>query len=130
VEYGTPTVWCQQHDENSFAPAPARTFEPAALVSAESVRIVRFLMEEERSPEITRAVEAAVTWFERTRLPDGRWARFYELKSGRPVFSGRDGVIHYSVTEIEPERRTGYAWFSDRPANLISRDLPRWRNRE
>ena len=37
------------------------------------------------------------------------WARFYEIGSNRPVFVGRDGVVKYSVAEIEPERRVGYA---------------------
>ena len=39
------------------------------------------------------------------------WARFYEIETNRPIFSGRDGVIKYDVAEIEAERRNGYAWY-------------------
>ncbi|MEK7475723.1 MAG: pectate lyase [Candidatus Coatesbacteria bacterium] len=130
VVAGTRTAWCQQHDERTFAPAPGRSYEPAALASAESVRIVRFLMGEPPSPGVTGAVEAAVAWLRKARLPDGRWARFYEIGTDRPVFCGRDGVVRHSVDEIESERRDGYAWFTDRPAKLLSKDYPRWRGKE
>jgi PelA/Pel-15E family pectate lyase len=124
------TAWCQQHDEKTFAPAPGRSFEAAALVSAESVRVVRFLMGEPSSPAVTGAIEAAVAWLRKVRLPDGRWARFYEIGTDRPVFCGRDGIVRYSMDGIEAERREGYAWFTDRPAKLLSKDYPRWRGRK
>ncbi len=41
-------------------------------------------------------------------LPDGRWARFSEIGTNRPIFAGRDGVVRYSVDEIEKERQDGY----------------------
>ena len=44
VVNGQRTVWCAQHDEVTFAPAPARTFELVSLSGGESVDIVRFLM--------------------------------------------------------------------------------------
>lgn len=126
---GTLLAWCQQHDERTLAPAPGRSFEPVALASAESVGIVRFLLGEEPTPAVTAAVEAAAAWLTRVRLPGGRWARFYEIGSDRPVFRGRDGVVRYRIEEIDAERRAGYAWFTDRPSRLLSRDLPRWRLR-
>src|SRR5215510_3215197 len=49
---GKRTVWCAQHDENTFAPAPARSYEKISLSGYESVGIVRFLMGIDRpSPE-------------------------------------------------------------------------------
>jgi hypothetical protein len=126
---GARTVWCQQHDEMDFGPRPGRAFEPVALASAESVKVVRFLMREPFSPEVAAAIESACAWFAKARLPDGRWARFCEVESGRPIFCGRDGVIKYRVEDIEEERRNGYSWFNDRPARLISRELPKWRER-
>ena len=41
---------------------------------------------------------------------------------------GRDGVVKYSVAEIEHERRTGYNWYVDEPAKLLKKDYPAWRN--
>ncbi len=78
------------------------------------------------------------------------WARFYEIGpesggeggpesgggigggeigGGRPIFCGRDGVIRYSLAEIEHERRTGYAWYTDAPRAILERDYPAWRAR-
>ena len=57
------------------------------------------------------------------------WARFYELGSNRPIFTGRDKAIHYSLDEIEQERRGGYGYYSDSAASLLDKDYPRWKAR-
>lgn len=151
---GRLTVWCAQHDETTLAPAPARKYEHASLSGFESVGIVRFLMSlEHPSPEIVASVQAAMAWFEQAKLtgiridhppapalPHGHdrvvvadpsapplWARFYEIGTNRPIFGGRDGVIRYTLAEVEPERRGGYRWYGDEPADLLAQDYPRWR---
>jgi PelA/Pel-15E family pectate lyase len=146
---GKRTVWCAQHDEVTLAPAGARKFEAISLSGGESVGIVRFLMSiKDPSPAVVEAIEAAVVWFEETQLrgikwvekngdrvvvkdPEGGsiWARFYEIRSNRPIFVGRDGVVKYSVAEIEHERRTGYNWYVEEPAKLLKQDYPAWRTR-
>jgi PelA/Pel-15E family pectate lyase len=150
---GEKTVWCAQHDEHTFAPAAARSYEHASLSGFESVRIVRFLMAiDSPSPEVIDAVSGAVRWFERAKLTGIRlehkpaagspygfdrvvvadpaapplWARFYEIETNRPIFSGRDAVIHYTLAEIEPERRNGYRWYLDEPRALLEKHYPRW----
>jgi PelA/Pel-15E family pectate lyase len=143
---GRKTVWAQQYDEVTLKPAWARKFEPPCLASSESVGIVRFLMQEKRTPEITLAIEAAIEWFRQTRLggirwvrTDGQnrvvkdpaappiWARFYELETMKPIFLGRDSVIKYNVAEIEPERRNGYAWYVLSPNELLEKEYPKWK---
>ncbi len=152
---GKKTAWCAQHDEHTFAPVAARKFEPATLSGMESVGLVRFLLQVEPTAEVVAAVEAAATWFEAVKitglrygrvpapdLPKGfdnvvtpdpaappLWARFYELGTNRPVFTGRDAVIHYTLAEIEAERRTGYAWYVTTPAKLLEKELPAWRKK-
>jgi len=149
------TAWCAQHDERTFAPVAARKFEPATLSGLESVGLVRFLMAVEPTAEVVAAVEGAVTWFEATKitglryeqvpnpaLPKGfdtcivpdpaappLWARFYEIGTNRPVFTGRDGVVRYRLDEIEAERRGGYAWYVTAPDKLRTKDYPAWRKR-
>ena len=128
---GTFTVWCAQHDEITLEPRPARTFEPISLSGAESADILIMLMRlDHPGPEVVRAVEAGARWFEKAKLIGIRetraggdkrivadssapalWARFYEIRTARPIFSGRDGVIKYDIAQIEPERRNGYAWY-------------------
>jgi PelA/Pel-15E family pectate lyase len=154
AQNGKLTVWCAQHDEKTLAPAKARAYEHPSLSGSESVGIVEFLMGIERpSPEVVRAVQAAMVWFNAVKLtgirveakpapgtpkgvdntvvPDAAapplWARFYELGTNRPIFSGRDSVIRYSMAEIEYERRNGYRWYTDRPAKLLDQDYPKWK---
>lgn len=105
------------------------------------------------SPEIVDAVEAAVAWLESVALSGLRyerfadaeghadrrvvedatggrlWARFHELGTNRPLFLGRDSVVRYQLSEIERERRAGYAYYGTWPATLLERDHPQWRAR-
>ncbi len=128
---GKLTAWCQQHDEVTLEPRPARTFEPVALVSAESVGIVRVLMRVEKpEPRVVEAIESAIAWLRAVRIGGrDRWARFYEIGTNRPIFAGRDAIVRYRVEEIEEERRQGYSWYGDYAATLINRDYPAWRKR-
>jgi len=124
---GVLTAWCAQHDEVTLEPRKARAYEHPSLSANESVAIVRFLMRRPPTPAIVTAVDSAVAWLERSRLPDGRWARFYELQTNRPIFSGRDGIVRYKVDEIEKERQEGYAWYGTWPKTLIEKQYPAWK---
>ena len=147
---GKPTVWCAQHDEHTLAPAKARSYELPSLSGQESVGIVQFLMRTEPpTPRIAAAVEGAVDWFGRVKIPGQRvewtrdeegvdrivvddpaagplWARFYEIGTNRPMFVGRDGVVHRRLAEIERERRVNYAYVGSWPRELLERDYPAW----
>jgi len=46
------------------------------------------------------------------------WARFYELGTHVPIFCGRDGIVRYSMSEIDRDRRTGYGWYVYDPEEL------------
>jgi PelA/Pel-15E family pectate lyase len=146
VVKGKTTVWAAQYDEKTLEPAWARKFEPPCLTAGESVAIVKFLMEEKRTPEIADAIEAAIEWYRDNQLNGIRWerrkgenvvikdtsappvwARFYEIPTMKPIFIGRDAVIKYDVTQIEAERRNGYAWYVDAPGELLRRDYPKWK---
>ena len=119
---GKPTVWCQQHDRETLAPTNGRAYELASFCSQESAVLVVFLMSlDEQTPEICASIEAAAEWFRKTRLPDGKWARFYDLAECRPFFCDRSGVPKRSIDEIERERRTGYAWFGTKPEKVLKK---------
>lgn len=153
---GVPTVWCAQYDPVELTCAQARSYELASLSGGESVEIVRYLMEiEDPSPAVIRAVEHAARWLEEARLtgiatvdvPDPTlprgfdrvvvenpeappiWGRFYEIGTNRPIFVGRDGVVRYSLAEIEHERRVGYRYLGHWAADLLAREYPEWRMR-
>ena len=128
---GRRTVWCAQHDEVDLRPRPARSYELESLSGAESAAVLKLLMSlDNPGPELRRAIQAGVAWFESAKITGIRiervqgdrvvvedpkaapiWARFYEIKTNRPFFCGRDGVRKYRYSEIEAERRNGYAWY-------------------
>jgi PelA/Pel-15E family pectate lyase len=145
---GVPTVWCAQHDEVTLAPATARSYELPSLSGSESAGILRFLMSLEKpSPDVIRAVKAGVKWFDSAALKgikiakiDGDrkvvedpsapplWARFYEIETNRPFFCGRDGVKKQQLSEIEAERRNGYAWYGSWGAE-VAKTYAKWPHR-
>ncbi|WP_165871492.1 pectate lyase [Flaviaesturariibacter flavus] len=153
---GKLTAWCAQHDKNNFAPVKARAFELVSLSGAESVHIVEFLMKIDRpSAEVRAAIEGAVEWLRRSRIdgytyadvpaantpkgydrllrPDSSstiWARFYDIETNRPFFSGRDGIKRWSVDQIEYERRTGYGWYGIWPGKLLAKEYPEWKAKQ
>lgn len=146
---GKKTVWAAQYDEVTLKPAAARKFEPVSLTAGESVGIVRFLMlDGNPSPEKIDAIESAVRWFRENKIEGIRWerkngenivikdknappiwARFYQIETMKPIFIGRDSVIRYDVSEIEAERRNGYAWYVSEPNKLLNEDYPKWKEK-
>ena len=141
---GTPTVWCQQHDRETFAPAPARAYELPSFCSQESAAIVDLLMKlPHPDGRVKRAVHGAMQWFDRYKITGLRlvrtgkkgspdcdtrliadanagplWARFYDLEHCEPYVCDRDGIPRRRLEEIGSERRNGYSWYGTRPADL------------
>jgi len=146
VQNGKKTIWAAQYDENRLTPAKARAFEPASLSTAESVGVVRFLMKlKNPSEEIKNAIKSAVVWFDSTKIvglkydkiaekdkglvsdPNAiSWARFYDLKTNKPIFGDRDNSIKDKVEDISQERRYGYAWYGTFAQNLLAKEYPKW----
>lgn len=141
---GEPTVWCQQHDRETLAPAPARAYELPSYCSQESAAIVNLLMDiPNPNQRIVRAVDGAMKWFEENRVrcvtykrenSNGKWeaslvenpnddtpvwARYYDLENCLPFVCDRDGIPRRHLHEIGEERRNGYAWYNNRPSYLF-----------
>jgi PelA/Pel-15E family pectate lyase len=141
---GRATGWSQQHDALTLAPVGARNFEPAALSSNESARLLVVLMQQPSpSPQTIAAVHAGIAWLRSVAMRDkvwtpaadatgiaGKhladkpgagpiWARFYDMHTLKPIFGDRDKSIHDDVNDLSLERRNGYSWFSAAPAHAI-----------
>jgi PelA/Pel-15E family pectate lyase len=149
---GVLTGWCAQYNQNTLQPEMARKFELVSISGQESVGIIKFLMRQKNpTPEIIAAIKAGIEWFESVKIkgykyvdvdapnePKGKdriitpdvnstiWARFYEIGTNRPFFSGRDSEKKYDLRQIEVERRTGYGWYGTWPATLLLVDYPKW----
>lgn len=146
---GNPTVWCQQHDEHTLAPASARKYELASYcASGETPNIIHLLLDEwekTHSEAIAAAVKGAVTWLEAHAIhnkylrtftnSEGKrdkelvdsigaptlWARFYDLDKSLPLFSDRHGLPLSDFNQIGYERRNGYSWLGTNPQQAIDR---------
>ena len=117
-------------------PAAARIYEVPSLTAQESVNIVKFLKTRTSTAKIAAAIKGAEDWFKAVQITGIRvektsndvvvisdssvktpiWARFYEINTNKPIFVGRDGVVKYKLSDIEQERRTGYAWYGNWPS--------------
>lgn len=81
-QHGEPTIWAGQYHHETLEPVGARSFELPGLVCRESVAVVRYLMSiETPSPQVIRAVEAAIVWFRRAAISGLR----YETIAAEPV---------------------------------------------
>ena len=143
---GRKTAWCQQHDENTLAPASARAYELPSICTSESAGVITFLYNYGKAnpgrKDIVRSVNAAIEWFKKVTLygikfvkqgddkvvvqdanADPLWARFYTLDTEVPMFSDRDSKVYYDVAQISQERRTGYAWYGNWGKNIIKLEL-------
>ncbi|MUG45844.1 pectate lyase [Paenibacillus woosongensis] len=139
VTNGKLTAWGQQHDSSSLKPAGARAYEVPSLSSSESATIVKFLKTRSANSKISASIKAAEDWFKAVQITGIKvvktsddvvvvkdssvttpiWARFYEIGTNKPIFVGRDGIVKYNLSEIEQERRTGYAWYGSWPASVL-----------
>ncbi|MEO6276849.1 pectate lyase [Roseateles sp.] len=137
---GKLTLWAQQHDALTLAPASARNYEPPALSSGESAKALEFLMSlPDPSPAVVQAVRAGVATLRAVavsdrafvKTEDGRklvvqpgagplWARYYDPATLKPVFGDRDKSLHDDVNGISAERRNGYAWWGTWPVKTLA----------
>jgi PelA/Pel-15E family pectate lyase len=149
---GKLTAWCQQYDRHTLQPAVARKFELIGLSTSESVAIVEYMIRlKNPSADVIASIKAAMQWFEAVQIKGYRfdhidapsqptkkdavlvadpssviWSRYYEIGNNKPFFSGRDSEKKYNLTEIENERRAGYAWYGTWPKKLIEKAYPEW----
>ncbi|MEX2673230.1 MAG: pectate lyase [Phycisphaeraceae bacterium] len=138
---GKLTAWCQQHDPETLEPRGGRSYEHASISGGESAGVLLFLMDlPDPDERVQRAVHAGIEWYQTSAIYGMRverrdndrvvvedpeapplWARFYDIETNRPIFSGRDGIIREHLHEIERERRTGYAWYVNSGRRALSR---------
>lgn len=105
---GNQPAWAQQYDFD-MKPVWARKFEPPAISGGESQRLIDTLMNLyviTADEKFLKPIPATLDWFEKVTLPDGRLARFYELKTDRPLYFSRS----YELTYDDSDMPTHYAF--------------------
>ena len=113
---GTLTGWCQQHDEKTFAPRPARTFELASICPQDTTYILRLMMRvKEPSEQMVRSVDAAVAWLKQVQLSGVRVAR---VKAPSAAFERHDAdfdVVVENDAQAKPLWARHYEIGTNRP---------------
>jgi PelA/Pel-15E family pectate lyase len=159
IDNNTPTAWCQQHDEVNLAPAWARAYEPPSICGRESAPVVLFLMSIDKpSPEVIKSVNAAVKWFEDSKIKGIRVEEFnapeiytglrtlktdrrvVEDKSAPPIWARfyelgtRKPLFSNRKSEMlysmaEVDReRRAYGWYTYEPQTVLDQ-YPAWQKK-
>lgn len=133
-------AWAQQYDKN-MQPVWSRAFEPTAVVSRESQGIMRALIALYRASgekKYLAPIPPALSYLRRSLRPDGKLARFYEIKTNTPIYfqrgpNAQGHVLTYSdqnlasnygfiitpqLNDIEAEYKAALA---DKPAPAASK---------
>ena len=106
--------WAQQYNYD-MQPIWARRFEPAAISGRESEETVVALMKiafHLKDKRMLGPVPAAIDYLQRSQLPDGKLARYYELKTNKPLYMERNGK-EYTLTHDDSKLPSHYGWKND-----------------
>lgn len=95
-------AWAQQYNRD-MAPEWSRKFEPPAISGYESQGAIRVLMtvfDATGDRKYLEPIPRALAYLRKSRLPDGRLARFYELQTNRPLYFTRDYMLTYDGSDV------------------------------
>lgn len=114
-------AWAQQYNYQ-MQPIWARKFEPAAISGSESQDVLETLItiaEYTNQPKYREPIPRALAYLQKSQLPDGQMARYYELKSNRPLYMSRQGDT-YSLTYDDSDLPDHYGWKRESRLKAIS----------
>ncbi len=114
--------WAQQYNYD-MQPIWARKFEPPGVSGDESMEAVETLISIYRitnDEKYLKPIPAALKWLERSKLRDNTLARYYELKTNRPLYMERIGE-KYSLTYDDRNLPDHYGWKTPSRVELLQR---------
>ncbi len=96
------SAWAQQY---SFEMQPiwARKFEPPAITGGESQGVIETLLTAytvSGDPKYLEPIPRALDYLERSELPDGKLARFYELEINQPLYFTKNYELTYDDANV------------------------------
>lgn len=113
-------AWAQQYSEEMI-PIWARAFEPPAIAGRESedamislLRIAEYLDDNRYLGPIVPGVK----YLEKSLLPTGKLARYYELETNKPLYMERDGK-QYKLTNDDSRLPSHYGWQNPSRLDMI-----------
>lgn len=104
-------AWAQQYNYD-MQPIWARKFEPPGVSGDESQEVIQTLMKITAATGDQKYLEPipqAIVYLQRSLLEDGQLARYYELKTNKPLYMERDGKS-YRLTHDDSNLPKHYGW--------------------
>lgn len=104
--------WAQQYNE-FLQPAWARSFEPPSVCPAVTVKNIHSLIDLYLvlgDATLLEPIPDSLRWLHEIRMENGKWARFVELGTNKPLYYDRGRIRVNSVDELHIERRRGYGY--------------------
>jgi Pectic acid lyase len=115
--------WAQQYDEE-MRPSWARKFEPPSITGGESQGVMQTLLRFYRETGDKKYLEPlpkALAYYKKSLLSDGRLARFYELKTNKPLYFTKT----YELTFKDNDLPTHYGFKVGSRLDAIEREYER-----
>lgn len=116
-------AWAQQYNAD-MEPEWSRAFEPPSVTGGESQTIMRGLIKLARftgDVKYLKPIPKAIAYLRSSVLKDGRLARFYELKTNRPLYFVRDKDRRHQLTSDDKNLPDHYGWVIDNKLNGIEK---------
>ena len=104
-------AWAQQYNYD-MKPIWARKFEPPGVSGDETQEVIETLIKialVTRDDKYLKPIPKALAWLRESELPGNQLARYYELKTNRPLFMERNGK-HYTLTYSDANLPKHYGW--------------------
>ncbi|MFO0944191.1 MAG: pectate lyase [Pirellulales bacterium] len=95
-------AWAQQYDFEMH-PVWARKFEPPAISGSESQEVIRSLMRVYQATgqrKFLEPIPRALDYLQKSEIETGRLARFYELRTNRPLYMNRQYQLTYEPNDL------------------------------
>lgn len=117
-------AWAQQYNYE-MQPIWARRFEPPAVTGGETQDVIETLMKiyhfSGGDQKYLKPIPEALAWLKKSQLPDGQLARYYELKTNRPLYMTRSGK-NYSLTYDDSDLPRHYGWKIESKLTQLQRE--------
>jgi PelA/Pel-15E family pectate lyase len=114
-------AWAQQYDFQ-MRPVWARKFEPPAVAGRESEDAIETLLKIARhtgDAKYLAPIPRALAYLKKSRLPDGRLARYYELKTNKPLYM----TEKYELTHDDAHVPAHYGWKTTSHVDTLERQF-------
>ncbi|WP_315940515.1 hypothetical protein [Gimesia alba] len=118
------TAWAQQYNFE-MQPIWARKFEPPAVTGGETQDVIQTLMniyQFSGDRKYLKPIPSALAYLKKSQLPDGQLARYYELKTNRPLYMTRRGK-KYSLTYDDSDLPRHYGWKIESHLTSLQREF-------